>query len=118
MAQKTASEVASLSPTESAIIGLMQVGERYGTRDIYNQLKGQIKVSRSSVPVLMDRLFQLGLLKRETVQGRGGIRFLYELEKDKSAYERQVVEGVLDQMIQKFGEKAIVYFSEEINKKG
>ncbi|MBI2664658.1 BlaI/MecI/CopY family transcriptional regulator [Candidatus Woesearchaeota archaeon] len=110
---KGVAEVAdSLSPLESRIIMALKPGKKYRAKDIYMIVRG--RASKSSVSVIMDRLFRKGLVKREVETARGGIRFVYALEKDREMFERNAVEKVVDSLVDKFGSKAIVYFNEAL----
>ena len=104
--------ITALSPLEKEIITRLQPQRRYGATEIYTALKKKKKVAQSSVSVILDRLYQKGLLRRETETARGGIRFLYALEANQEKFERSVVESTVNQLVRKFGSKAIAYFNE------
>ena len=87
----------------------------YRSKNIFALIKH--KASKSSVSVILDRLHQKGLVKRDVESARGGMRFVYELEKDKERFERSVVENVVDSVIKKFGSKAVVYFNDSLKRK-
>lgn len=104
--------ITALSPLEKDIIVQMQPQQRYGATDLYTSLKKRKKVAQSSVSVILDRLYQKGLVQRETETARGGIRFIYMLESNREKFERSIVESTVNQLVKKFGAKAIAYFNE------
>ena len=109
--------IKSLSPLESYIVKSLNPIKKYSSQEVYNLLKKKKDVARSSIPVILDRLHQKGLLGRESETARGGIRFLYQLQLNKEKYERNVVENTVNKLVKKFGEKAVVYFNESVAKK-
>ena len=109
--------VKSLSPLESFVINSLNSEKRYSSSEIYRLVKKRKRVSRSSIPVILDRLYNKGLLMRETETARGGIRFIYTLQLNEERFERRVVENTVNALIKRFGEKAIAYFNESIAKK-
>ena len=106
----------SLSPLEADIIKSLLPNKKYRTRDIYALVRN--KASKSSVSVILDRLYQKGLVKRDVENAKGGIRFVYSLEQNNERFEKRVVENVVNSIIQKFGPKAVVYFNESLKKRG
>ena len=108
--------MASLSPLEAEIIKKLASSKRYRTRDIYALVKN--KASKSSVSVILDRLYRKGLVNRTVETAKGGIRFVYTLEQNEEKFEKKVVENVVDSIIQRFGSKAVVYFNESLRKRG
>lgn len=107
--------IKKLSPLEMEVIELVHEGKKYGAADIYILLSRKMKVAKSSISVVLDRLYKRGLLQRESETARGGIRFLYSLEHSIERFERNVVENTVNAIVQKFGTKAIAYFNESFN---
>lgn len=109
--------IKTLSPLEADVIGLMIPDKKYTTAQIYGLIKKKRKVAQSSTSVILDRLYKLGLVTRDTETARGGIRFIYCLQRNKEQFERKAVENVVNLMIKKFGTKSIAYFNESFNVK-
>lgn len=107
----------TLSPLESDIVKTIQPNRNYTTREVYSLLRKKERVAESSVPVLLDRLFKKGLLKRKTESAKGGVRFIYSLGESKEEFERSVVENVVKKLIEKFGSRAVAYFNESFSKR-
>ena len=105
----------SLSPLEIEIINAFIPNKNYGVKDIYALVKD--KASKGSISVILDRLFQKGLVKRTVENAKGGIRFIYALEQNKERFEKSVVDEVVNSVIKKFGSKAVVYFNESLKKR-
>jgi len=106
----------SLSPLESDIIKAIAPNKKYRTKDIYALVKD--KASKSSISVILDRLYQKGLVSRKAETAKGGIRFIYTLKQDKERFEKGVVDGIVGTLIKRFGSRAIVYFNESLKKRG
>ena len=47
-----------------------------------------------------------------------GIRYIYFPKKNKEQFERSIVEGTVEKLIQKFGNTAVSYFDERFSKRG
>ncbi len=107
--------IKTVSPLEKEVIGLMEKERMYGAASIYASISKKMKVAPSSISVVLDRLYKKGLLRRETETARGGMRFLYSLEKDSNRFERKIVENTVNALIKKFGENAVAYFNESFN---
>ncbi len=107
--------IKTVSPLEKEVIEIMEKEKKYGAANIYATLSKKMKVVQSSISVILDRLYKKGLLRRETETARGGMRFLYSLEKDSNRFEQKVVENTVNALIKKFGENAVVYFNESFN---
>ena len=107
--------VDSLSPLEVDIINALVPDKKYRVKDIYAMVKS--KASKSSISVILDRLYQKGLVSRTVENAKGGMRFIYTLEQSKERFEKSVVENVVESVIKKFGSKAVVYFNESLNKR-
>ena len=106
--------VDSLSPLEVKIINILKPDKKYRAKDIYALVKS--KASKSSISVILDRLYRKGIVSRTVENAKGGMRFVYVLEQDKERFEKSVVENVVDSVIKKFGSKAVVYFNESLKK--
>ena len=105
----------SLSPLEVEIINVLVSDKKYRVKDIYPLVKD--KASKSSISVILDRLYQKGMVKRTVENAKGGMRFVYVLERDKERFEKGVVENLVDSVIKKFGPRAFVYFNESLKKR-
>ncbi len=107
----------TLSPLESDVINIMDFDRGYRVKELYNLVKKKKKVAKSSISVILDRLYKNGLVKRHTENAKGGIRFIYRLEEDKERFERRIVDRTIATLLDKFGSKAIVYFNDSLAKK-
>src|SRR3990167_3056505 len=97
--------IKSLSPLESLIVKLLKPNKKYSSQSVYNLINKNKKISRSSIPVILDRLYNKWLLERETETCRGGIRFLYKVQLNKEKFERKIVENTVNALVKRFGEK-------------
>ncbi len=103
-----------LSPGEQDIIALLKPQKQYSAAAIYSLTDETL--AASSVSVLLDRLYKKGLLTRETQTARGGIRFLYTLEQNQERFEQGMIDKAVRLFVKRFGNKAIAYFNESLQR--
>ena len=105
-----------LSPLESGVLHCLWPNRELKVRDIYQRLKKGRKVALTSVAVILDRLYEKGVVDRKIETARGGLRYVYFPKKDKRQFEKSVVEETVNRLIDKFGTVAISYFNERFVK--
>ena len=105
-----------LSPLESDVLSLLWPNRKLKVRNIYESLKPTRKVALSSVAVILDRLYQKGIVDRQIETGRGGVRYIYFPLKDRRQFENSVIETTVNSLIQKYGEAAVSYFNDRFKK--
>lgn len=103
----------TLSPLEREIIGVLSKKQKHRVGEIYSVIKKRKKIAKSSISVLLDRLHKKGLVKRNTENCQGGVRFVYNINPNKEDYEKRVIESILNKLVDKFGSKALAYFNED-----
>lgn len=108
---------ALLSPLESDILRVLwSEGSEMLVRDIHGKLrKGKKSVAITSVAVMLDRMHKRSIVSRQTKTGRGGTHYLYSARADRRAFERSVVESVVNSLITNFGPSAVSYFGERFS---
>ncbi len=106
-----------LSPLEQDILKVIWPGKKMRVREIYDTLKGKRKLALSSVAVLLDRLHEKGIVARDVETGRGGVRYIYYPTANRQQFEKSVVEGAVNKLIQNFGSTAVSYFHERFARK-
>jgi len=106
-----------LSPLENDVLRLLWPDRHLKVRGIYQQLKRKRKLALCSVAVILDRLHDKGLVKRDIEKARGGFCYIYYPVKDKDTFEKSVVEKTVDSLIQRFGPTAVSYFNERFANK-
>lgn len=107
----------NLSPLESASLELLWQHEQMQVRDIYTILKKRRKVALTSVAVILDRLHKKNLVGRNVETGVGGYRYTYFPLTDKKGFHHHVMDGVVNKLIDRFGDTAVSYFNERFAKK-
>lgn len=107
----------ALSPLESDVISILQNNKEYMVRDLYSIIKKKRKVASSSISVILDRLFEKGLVQRKPQTCRGGMRFIYRIKKDKKDYEKSIIQGTVNKLLERFGNTAVTYFNERFSQK-
>ncbi len=106
-----------LSPLEEEILKVIWPDKNLKVREIYDILRKKNKLALSSVAVLLDRLHQRKIVGRKVETGRGGIRYIYFPLKDKNGFDRTIIERVVENLINKFGDNALSYFDERFSRK-
>ena len=97
-----------LSHLESEVLKVLLNGNKMKVREIHSILVK--KAPLTSIAVMLDRLYSKDLLDREIETCRGGTRYIYFLKKSPSAIEEEYISRNVDEIINKFGEKALAYF--------
>jgi len=107
-----------LSPLEESVLAVLWRLQSARTCDVHRELKRRRKrTTKSSVAVILDRLYKSGLLLRQMSVGRGGIHYIYSVKTSKEQFERSVIGSVVDRLIDAFGSNAVSYFNERFSKK-
>lgn len=107
-----------LSPLESDVLKVIWPDKKKKVREIYSVLKKKRKLALCSVAVILDRLYERGIVDRKVEKGKGGIHYIYNPKKDKKGFEESVVESAVNKLIDKFGQTAVTYFDERFSKGG
>jgi predicted transcriptional regulator len=97
---------------ERDILHVIWPDKKLRVRQIYEKLKDKRKLALSSVAVLLDRLHERGIVARDQETGRGGVRYIYYPTSDKKNFEKSIVEGAVNKLIENFGSTAVSYFNE------
>lgn len=103
---------AILSPLEQDILKVIWPRRRMRVRQIYEKLRSRRKLALSSVAVLLDRLHERGIVRRQVEKGRGGVRYIYYPSSDRKQFEKSIVEQAVNKLIKNFGSTAVSYFNE------
>lgn len=114
--KSVASGESVLSPLESDVLHIIWPAKEMKVRAIYEKLRPKKKIALSSIAVILDRLFDRGIVDRKMETGRGGVRYLYFPKQDKGQFEKSIVEQTVNSLINKFGSTAVSYFNERFKK--
>lgn len=106
-----------MSPLEADVLETLWEFEKALVKDVHSVVRKKRKVAVTSVAVILDRLHKRGLVDREHGKGRGGMHYLYSMSKNRQDFARSMVEHVVENMIEKFGDTAISYFSERFGRR-
>lgn|SRR3989344_7679920 len=104
-----------LSPLEGDVLRVLWPDKEMRVREIHSKLKR--KVALSSVAVILDRLFDKGIVSRKIETARGGARYIYQPALNKQNFEKSIVEKTVDKLIDSFGDTAVSYFNERFKKR-
>lgn len=99
-----------LSPLEAEVFTVLLTGKKMKVREVCAAVSKRQKVVLTSIAVMLDRLYEKKLVDRELETCRGGTRYLYLLKKNPAQIEEDYLKDKVDNIISKFGDKAIVYF--------
>ena len=103
-----------LGPLEAEIIGVLcESKSPLRVREVHAMMRSKAAVT--SVAVLLDRLFDKGLVTRKALTGRGGTYYLYSPAGSKSELEKKVLATVADKLVAMFGATAVSYFNERFS---
>ena len=105
-----------LSPLEQDVLQHLWPNKTMRVREIYQLLSPKRKVALSSIAVILDRLHEKGIVDRKVETARGGLRYLYFPKQDRKAFEKSVIEGAVNKLIDKFGTTAVSYFNDRFSK--
>ncbi len=107
-----------LSPMETDVIKILWKNPRgMKVRNIYEKLKTRRKVVLTSTAVILDRLHSKKLVKREIEFGRGGDHYIYTPVMTENDFQKSVIDGTVNNIIEKFGPSAVSYFNERFGSK-
>lgn len=105
-----------LSPLESDVLSIIWPNKEMRVREIYNILRKDREVALCSIAVILDRLHERNIVDRRVEIGRGGARYVYFPLKNKTEFEKSIIEKTVNNLIQKFGSTAVSYFNERFKK--
>ena len=108
---------AILSPLETQVLNILWEKKSARVKDIYKELRRRRKrVALTSVAVILDRLYNKGVVTRRIERGRGGGHYIYtSIPREK--FEESVIESTVNKLIENFGKVAINYFYERFHHK-
>ncbi len=107
-------KIAHMSPLESGILKVLwRTDKEMRVREIYAKLKGS---PLTSIAVTLDRLHAKGAVIRASEKGRGGTRYIYSAV-PKESFQRSLVAGIADRLVENFGPIAVNYFNEKYGKR-
>ena len=105
-----------LSPLESEVMKIMWGRKRATARTVYTILKTKLRTSRPSVNATLNSLSKRGFLVSEVSSGKGGLKYVYRPTVSRSEFEREVVTGVLNSLLESFGKTAKKIMKEKSRK--
>ncbi|MBU7027051.1 MAG: BlaI/MecI/CopY family transcriptional regulator [Theionarchaea archaeon] len=104
-----------LGPLERTIMEVFWEKKQADARDVFSELNKMKKIAYTTINTTLTRLHKKGLLKRKLVKGRGGYRYVYTIAKSKPKYVDHVIKTTIDDLLMRFGNRTISYFSESLN---
>ena len=101
-----------LSPLEQDILSLLWVKKKAKVREIYQIIRKKKDIAHTSIAVMLDRLHQKNLVRREVESCRGGFRYTYYPLQCEAEFKNEKIRTAVDKLIEKFGSTAVNYFNE------
>lgn len=105
MSQKT------LSPLEQDVMNIVWDSQECSVRDVLSRLNQDKKFAYTTVATLLQRLFEKGLVSRNT----NGLVLSYCTKVSKETYLKSVAKSFLETFTSSFGEAAIASFADSID---
>jgi len=105
----------NLGPLEKDIMEIFWNSDRNDARTVHERLAKTRDIAYTTVNTTLSRLYEKKLLKRRTVKGRGGLRYVYWSSNSKSDYVEGVIKNTIDDLLARFGRATIQYFSDNLN---
>ena len=106
-----------LSPLEYDTLRVLWRLKEARVREIHKKLKKEKKVALTSVAVILDRLYQKGVVARKVEKGRGGGHYIYSAKTSREEFEKSIVENTVTKLIDTFGPVAVNYFHKRFSKR-
>jgi predicted transcriptional regulator len=106
-----------LGPLESKVLEAIWSSDKrpVTVREVHQALGKDGNLAYTTIMTTMNRLFEKGLLDREVKSGKGGLHYAYWPKMEREAFERSAIQGVLDSLIDKFGEKVTDCFVQRVS---
>lgn len=104
-----------LGPLERTIMEVFWEKKQADARDVFSELNRTKKIAYTTINTTLTRLHKKRLLNRKLVKGRGGYRYVYTIAKSKPKYVDHVIRSTIDDLLMRFGNRTISYFSESLN---
>ena len=93
----------------------IQVPKKMPCKSRNFNLNKKKKIAYTTINTTLTRLHKKDLLKRELIRGRGGYRYVYTIAKSKPKYVDHVIKSTMDDLLMRFGNRTISYFSKSLN---
>jgi len=104
-----------LGPLEQSIMEVFWEKKKADAREVFSELNKKKKIAYTTINTTLTRLHKKDLLKRELIRGRGGYRYVYTIAKSKPKYVDHVIKSTMDDLLMRFGNRTISYFSKSLN---
>lgn len=108
----------SLGELQADILGALQKLGKASAREIMKEIGTQRHLAYTTVSTVLDRLYRKGLVRRSTVIGRGGVKYLYSYAMPLDT-RANLVHRALNRLVSAFGPSIVptIYDSlEQISK--
>lgn len=99
-----------LSPLETDALLLLWKLEQARVRELHRLLRRNRQVALTSVAVILDRLYQKGIVSRIVETGRGGGHYIYYPKSSKKEFEESIIDHTVNKLMNNFGRVAANYF--------
>lgn len=106
-----------LGPLEAKVLDIIWATETrpMTVREVHQSLLKDSQLAYTTIMTTMNRLFEKGILDREIKSGKGGLFYTYWPKMEKEAFESSAIQEILASLIDKFGDKVIDCFVQQIS---
>jgi predicted transcriptional regulator len=111
--------ILALGELQAEILGVLQRRGKASVRDVMKEIGHERRLAYTTVSTVLDRLHKKGLVRRSSVPGQGGVRYIYSYATPPDM-RANLVQRALSSLIDAFGPSVVpaIYDSlEEISKK-
>ena len=105
-----------LGPLEEDILKMLWTKGTSHSKELYILLRKKRKVAHTSVAVMLDRLHEKKLVKREIQSCRGGYKYIYAPSASPEDFKQAALQNAVDKLIESFGNTAVAYFNERFGR--
>jgi predicted transcriptional regulator len=99
---------------EAEVLRVLKGVGKASAGDLAEKMQAQKTVAYTTVSTTLDRLFKKGLVRRETVAGKTGPKYVYSSADDRGL-EKQLVHAAVDKLVGAFGPSVAAAIYERLN---
>jgi len=104
-----------LGPLETEIMEILWEKGTMTARGVFDILQENKKdIRRSTISIMMNRLFERGLVDKSVEKGRGGLKYVYSVKVTRDRFERDIVHNVIESLKETFEKPFDSYMREEL----
>ncbi|MBN1786271.1 MAG: BlaI/MecI/CopY family transcriptional regulator [Candidatus Methanofastidiosa archaeon] len=104
-----------LGPLETDIMEILWKSGTETARSVYDILREDRQdIRRSTISIMMNRLFERGLIEKKIEKGRGGLKYIYSVKVTREQFESEIVNKVMDSLKETFDKEFRSYIDDNL----